>query len=407
VILRRNRRGGRRPQRRVPACRPAALLACAAAGLPALLAALPGCRSPGAHPSVEPASDTQLVDSTGASGIPVHRPVPLAALAAYAGSEACVACHPRQAGQIRTHHAHTLARVDATRSGPLFQRSDRVDDPRLLATYRPAVQAGKCVLQATQGRSTEVTEAVYAFGSGNRAFTYLGRYGGPVVELRLTYYRQAGRWDFTPGQSPGYPVSTLLGRALEKKEGEECFTCHSTAPVSEAGEPRPARSILGVGCEACHGPGRAHIQAVTRGGADPDIRMVRLARFRDRVSTELCGQCHRTGEAGDPHDPVARAQIPRLQGLALSLSRCFQKSQGRLSCVTCHDPHRDATATSRTEYNGQCLSCHAPHRSGQVACKVQPAGDCVACHMPRQAVAMPTNPQFNTHWIRIWGSARK
>jgi hypothetical protein len=366
------------------------------AALAALLAALPGCRSPaGEAPPVEAGGS---LPETG--GIPSRRPVPAAGLAAYAGSQTCVRCHAAEAGQLETHHARTLARVDAAVHAKLFERPARIYDARAAVTYQPAVRGGKCLLEATQGGVTQSVEPVYAFGSGNRAQTFVGLYQGSVAELRLTYYRQAARWDFTPGQRPGQGASLLMGSALDRQAGEECFNCHSTALVSEQGEPQPARSVLGVGCEACHGPGRAHIEAVQRGSADRHL--AKLSLVRDRISIELCGQCHRTRAAGDPHNPETSAQIPRLQGFALALSRCFQKSNGQLSCVTCHNPHRDADRTSRAEYNAQCRACHTPNHPLQVVCKAQPSGDCVACHMPRQPVSMPTRPLFTTHWIKIW-----
>ena len=143
-----------------------------------------------------------------------------------------------------------------------------------------------------------------------------------------------------------------------------------------------------------------HIAAVKR--ADRDIHMPRLTRVRDRISIELCGQCHRSPLTSDAQDPAIGTQLPRMQGLALTRSACFRKSGGRLSCITCHDPHRDADRTSHAEYNAICSSCHHPSPARQVVCRAQPQGDCISCHMPAQAVVLPTRPQFRTHWIKVW-----
>jgi len=248
------------------------------------------------------------------------------------------------------------------------------------------------------------------------ASSYLGRDQGSLVELRLTYYGRAHHWDFTPGQPVGRRQSRLVGRFVTPREAARCFVCHATAVVADGGNVKPEASLLGIGCEACHGPGAGHVAAVKRG--DRDLRMPKLARLRDRISLELCGQCHRTPAARAMAPEAAVSQLARFQGLALARSACFRGSQGRLSCITCHDPHRDANRTSHAEYDATCRSCHDPKdehrtpnawtrgagtpRTPHLVCKRAPAGDCVSCHMPEQPVDMPTEPRFRTHWIRVW-----
>jgi hypothetical protein len=265
------------------------------------------------------------------------------------------------------------------------------------------VQDGQCVLTARAASGSPSTIAAeWAFGSGHRGWTYTGRQDGEPVELRLTYYSREKRWAFTPGQQMGVRTGTPVGRKMDLHTERGCFVCHSTALVEEAGRLEPGHSILGVGCETCHGAGREHVEAVQR--QDPDLHMVRLGDYRDRVTIDLCGQCHRTATSNDPDAPMTRSQLPRLQGLAMSMSECFKKSGGKLSCVTCHDPHKNADRTSRVEYNRACLSCHSPQAADQVPCKVSnAAGDCVSCHMPEQVVDMPTSPKYRTHLIKAWG----
>jgi hypothetical protein len=137
-----------------------------------------------------------------------------------------------------------------------------------------------------------------------------------------------------------------------------------------------------------------------------DLRITRFAPLRERISLELCGRCHRAPGSVDVSDPVNAAQLARFQAQALSMSACFRKSEARLSCVTCHDPHRDAEPAASTGYNRRCAGCHAaaglPVPFRRRSCPVAPRGDCVACHMPVQEVAMPSRPRFRTHWIKVW-----
>src|SRR5207249_1341645 len=71
------------------------------------------------------------------------------------------------------------------------------------------------------------------------------------------------------------------------------------------------------------------------------------------------------------------------QAYRLRQSLCFRKSQGRLTCVTCHDPHnapRGEAAVAR--YREKCVGCHAT--VGVTSHPDLRAADCASCHMPRR-----------------------
>ena len=163
------------------------------------------------------------------------------------------------------------------------------------------------------------------------------------------------------------------------------------------------RSDRGIGCERCHGPGGSHRRAVEAHFPEPAIARPRLASAAQVVA--LCGDCHRAPAKTTPAD----AGFVRYQASSLVLSRCYTESDGGLSCISCHNPHKDAE-TSSSFYVAKCLECHAPPGPStpgrpttpvltRPPCPVNPRGDCLSCHMPRIKDAVPRTV-FTDHWIR-------
>jgi hypothetical protein len=284
-------------------------------------------------------------------------------------------------------------------SASRFATGGVAEDPSLHARFNTQADHGRCTLVARHGDRRAVVAAEYGFGSGNRGITYLGQYGETTVELRLSYYRSLGRWGFSPNQPVGSRTESPVGRVVGSAEKEECFSCHSTAVVREKGAIQPQISLLGIGCEGCHGPGKPHIQAVKAGATD--LKMEKLGEDAGGGSLRLCGRCHRAPAGKDPGDPIVRAQLARFQATALEQSACFIATGGKIGCTSCHDPHRNIETESTTRYNRACRSCHG-EGARMTVCPTAPQGDCVSCHMPRQQLPILTRPAYSNHWIGIW-----
>ena len=122
------------------------------------------------------------------------------------------------------------------------------------------------------------------------------------------------------------------------------------------GRPRdagPEAADRAIGCEKCHGPGGNHLLAVA--ARFPDLAIARPSLASGARVVRICAQCHSPrGKPVEPDDPTS----VRFQGTTLTWSRCYTESNDKLDCVTCHDPHRDAS-TSTAHYEAKCLSCHA------------------------------------------------
>jgi len=312
--------------------------------------------------------------------------IALAAVPAWAqftGARACAPCHPAQArSQAASHHATALRPAAQT---DLAQRlSARPLRERSGVEFAYAQSADGVAVTVTQDAARVDAVLEWAFGAGAQAITPVGRRDGKYFEHRLSWYREAGHAARTLGH-PGTPSETpekALGITQAPAAITQCFQCHATAV-----KPGPDLSAMqpGVTCERCHGPGAAHVKS-----ASPSD-VVRLSKLSARESVLFCAECHRATAPLDDPGSV------RYQPVGLMASRCFRVS-GTLSCVTCHDPHADASLDHKF-YAPKCLACHATGGAPIRECRRASGGDCLACHMKKSS-PFPFLT-FTDHRIRV------
>lgn len=332
----------------------------------------------------------------------------------YVGDAACTKCHTQiGAQQEKTRHAATLRAVTPQTDG-YFHSDQKLTDKTIPVTYTTLVKGGECLLRMDNPQAKGEVPANWAIGSGKNARTFLSRATpGDWAVLRLTYYTGAKKWDFTPAQQPGADIPTLAGKPQTEAEVVNCLSCHVTVMRTGIGEPDMQHTQVGVGCERCHGPGKAHVDSFKPGAvkaAEPTMEKLHTAT--PAYINKLCGTCHRdetNSQAGDPH---VEHDLARFEGVALARSACYIKS-GALSCITCHNPHQDADPNPA--HNDRiCLNCHAgPGKSTATAsaqgkvCPVNPRSDCTRCHMPRQAIGGIPYARFTQHLIKVWDKNQK
>jgi len=88
------------------------------------------------------------------------------------------------------------------------------------------------------------------------------------------------------------------GTAMQtlKDEGSHrdatCVACHR--PVHPCGDGKPGAAEPGVSCEACHGPGAAHVAGGERSGVPGDgpITGIRSSHQAECVVEPMCRRCH-------------------------------------------------------------------------------------------------------------------
>jgi len=202
----------------------------------------------------------------------------------------------------------------------------------------------------------------------------------------------------------------------------ECMFCHNAypkIPESEAHAASPEMTFTeplphGIDCQRCHGPGQRHVDVASAGATPEAIRaaIVNPKRLGPDREIEVCLQCHleTTSRELPPFirrfDRAAFSYVPgqplgdfvlnfdkaggnnsrfEIVNAAYRLreSQCFLKSEKKLRCTTCHDPHDIPRAAAATEhYNGVCQNCHAATVQKAASGPHTKEADCVSCHMP-------------------------
>ncbi len=345
----------------------------------------------------------------------------------YVGTAACSPCHAdRVRTQWASRHAQTFTRPRDFSKVPVPDRPvhDPADASVIHAFHRD--DQGRIHQETRAGGKIFKAVVQYAFGSGDRAMTLVGREpNGQARELRLSDYpRRTGegrdsprvpRWDRTSGHPVVPPKpDEYLGQSLNADDLRRCMLCHVTDPKSIAEETGPCAADRAIGCERCHGPGGNHLLAVEGKlqAIDPAIARPSMATGPEIV--QLCSGCHSPrGREVLRDDPLAI----RFQGTTLTWSRCYTESDGAMDCLTCHDPHRNAS-TSEEYYEARCLECHSrslapsdiprhrPRRRSlrdvptRTVCPVNPSTGCLGCHMPAVPGVVP-HSTFTDHFIRV------
>jgi peroxiredoxin len=69
----------------------------------------------------------------------------------------------------------------------------------------------------------------------------------------------------------------------------DCQRCHTTGFGEPTGFPKGGKPLENVGCESCHGPGKAHVDSAGKG---PATILALTDKCDDCVILQICGSCH-------------------------------------------------------------------------------------------------------------------
>ncbi len=332
--------------------------------------------------------------------------------AEFVGSDACTGCHTKESDRHNgSGHAHSMWAIGTAGAGAAAPPLGRIPNSHLeieRVEYRYAV---------SHRESGNFFPLQYAVGSGKQGTTYVGIPDSRTLfEMRWSYFPSARKWYMTPGQEQFKRDARGLGISLSGATPRACILCHAVTLAEDSLYPEPR--FLGVGCESCHGAGSAHVASarISRGKV---VHLDDLSKIGGKRMNSLCGRCHRdTDEVMKL--PAGQRISQRFFPYGLAKSRCFQKTDDRMTCSTCHDPHTKVS-TDRPAYEARCLSCHSGSIHGSAEdtgrlkhaiCPINPRIGCVGCHMPKRDAFPNTDLPIKMadHWIRAdrgkgkWGN---
>jgi hypothetical protein len=307
-------------------------------------------------------------------------------------------------------------------------------NPRLDRHFDVTVEDGKLYESeyALDGSGKEIFrdrhQLEWIIGSGANGIGSIIRRGNYLFEAPLTLYTSTKTWEM----SPGYELTDV---GFSRPILSACLNCHSgrsnPIPGSDGRYENNVFSEMPIGCENCHGPGAVHIDAATSGamGKGGSFAIVNPARLTPDLANNICMRCHEIGDErilkpgkeykdirpGEPLDntlsifmtPPTREVPPDKDHLqhyyAMTLSKCYRASGGRLSCITCHDPHVEpAEEETPAFFNKRCMRCHTDQ-----SCKLpsearrqsSPPDNCIECHMPKREIGFIAHASLTNHRI--------
>lgn len=367
--------------------------------------------------------------STNGASSPLARPD--ARTQGYVGSEACQECHAEIAKRYaQTPMARSFSPVIPEHGDPPEDYHLRTAFEKGPLHYQVERRDGRVwhheALHDAEGPIYDQAEEIhYAMGSNTRGRSFLMWRQGEMFVSPIAWYTEHG-WDLSPGYE--LPKHQRFSRPV----GEECLWCHCGQLQADQDRlniyPREAFFEHAIGCERCHGPGKAHIdfrRAQPKGSGDPIARLAELSPPRRDA---VCYQCHFQGEArilrsdrreGDfrPGELLTDTWLVFVAGtganrdstkivsqpMQMHSSRCFQQSNGKLGCVTCHDPHDSPTPELKADfYNQRCDRCHSDKPCSLPSAQQQAApasGSCIHCHMPSLSAQRVPHTSQSDHRI--------
>jgi predicted CXXCH cytochrome family protein len=353
----------------------------------------------------------------------------------YVGSGVCAVCHKGIYDQfMQTEMGRSMSLPDVPSQLEKLPKPVTIYDKQV-GRYFEAFRQGSDLYQseyaldsAGQELFRHTEKLAFVVGTGANGFSYLIQRGDYLFQAPLSFYSKTRSWDLSPAHELGFERAIVTG----------CIVCHSGQPQPVRDRNglfgRPAFKELAIGCERCHGPGQLHAEARTKGTpfqGNTDLTIVNPAKLPHWLGDNVCMQCHEQADArvlqpgkdfldfrpGTPlNETVAIFKVPLQRGRGaespllnhyylMRLSKCYRATNGGMACITCHDPHRQASGQELPAYyREKCFQCHTNGSCPlplTTRLRESPPNDCVACHMPKDSLRAIPHSALTDHRIVV------
>jgi DmsE family decaheme c-type cytochrome len=218
-----------------------------------------------------------------------------------------------------------------------------------------------------------------------------------------------------PTAAPAEPPPGYVGAETCKGCHEEQWNRFAQTRMGRLFLYQPRNTTERLGCETCHGPGKAHVDAGGGKGVGGLITFAKKDPTPVANRNAVCLTCHTKGNRvfwqGSPHEmrDVActnchvvmdnhspRANLAKETEIETCGSCHVQKRattmrsshmplrEGKMTCTSCHNPHGTVTPSLLKEnsINDTCYSCHAEKRGPFLWTHPPVQESCVNCHDP-------------------------
>jgi tetratricopeptide (TPR) repeat protein len=304
---------------------------------------------------------------------------------AYMGTSSCIECHQMEY-DLWKDSDHDRAMDVATDQTVLGDFNDAILEYRGFEN-RFFKKNGKFFVY-TQGEGGEPAEFEITYTFGVRPLQqYLVEFpGGHIQCLPITWDTEKKQWyhlaEMVYPDEELPPDDWLYWTNYGQNWNGMCADCHSTDlhknldPV--AMEYNTTWSDIDVGCEACHGPGSAHLDwaKLPEGERPMNVNtglIVKTSDINNREYVDNCARCHSRRSALSDYDhrseefldynlpQVSIAPVYFVDGQILEenyVYGSFLQSKMFMKGVRCSDCHNAHSLEFIQGGNGLCLQCH-------------------------------------------------
>ncbi|MGE0143204.1 MAG: tetratricopeptide repeat protein [Planctomycetota bacterium] len=334
---------------------------------------------------------------------------PLAENTAYVGSSACSDCHA-DAAAAHAGSDHDLAMDVASDATVLGRFDGREIEHQGVRTK--LWRDGTRFMVTTDGKDGAIGdfEVTHVFGVRPLQQYLVSFPDGRKQCLRVAWDTEAQRWFHLYPNERIAADDELHWTGANQNWNWMCADCHSTwlRRNYDSVTDRYGTQWAGidVGCEACHGPGAAHVEWAGKSSwrrAFESGRGLVVDLGSQTAQLDTCGRCHSRREsltdgvhAGQPYHDHYRLELLRdglyevdgtMRDEVYVLGSFLQSRMAHegVRCTDCHDGHSQRLLA---DGNALCVRCHdagrydsASHHHHQVGTS---GSRCVECHMPER-----------------------